>query len=152
MTCARARSPRPTAEARRFSRTRPFAFACSLALAWALAFAGCAGAPPARPTVPVAPVRSFEGRASWYGKEQHGGPTASGERFDMYALTCAHRTLPMNTRLRVTNLANGRSVVVRVNDRGPYGRGRVLDLSFAAARALDMIVAGVAHVRAELLP
>jgi rare lipoprotein A len=153
MTCARARSPRPTARARSFALAFAFAFTLPFSLALALALAGCASAPPPRSTVRgVAPARSFEGRASWYGKEQHGGPTASGERFDMYALTCAHRTLPMNTRLRVTNLANGRSVVVRVNDRGPYGRGRVLDLSFAAARALDMIVAGVAHVRAEPLP
>jgi rare lipoprotein A len=132
---------------------RPAAAEALLALALALA-GGCATtAPPSRSSITVVTPASggFEGKASWYGKEQHGGPTASGERFDMYALTCAHRTLPMGTRLRVTNLRNGRSVVVRVNDRGPYGRGRVLDLSYAAARALDMLTAGVVAVRFEIV-
>ena len=92
------------------------------------------------------------GKASWYGKEQHGGPTASGERFDMYALTAAHRTLRMNTRVKVTNMKNGRSIVVRINDRGPYGRGRIIDLSYAAARALDMLDAGVVPCRVEIVP
>jgi rare lipoprotein A len=110
--------------------------------------AGCAGAPRAVPST----ARHFDGRASWYGKEQHGGPTASGERFDMYALTAAHRTLPMGTRVRVTNLRNGKSVVVRINDRGPYGRGRIIDVSWAAARALGMLEAGVVPARVEVLP
>lgn len=96
-------------------------------------------------------LRVFEGAASWYGREQHGHLTASGERFDMNALTAAHPTLRMGTRLRVTNLRNGRQVVVRINDRGPYSRGRVLDLSYAAARVLGMINAGVVSVRAEVL-
>jgi rare lipoprotein A len=93
----------------------------------------------------------MQGQASWYGREQQGGPTASGERYNMFAMTAAHRTLPMNTRIRVTNLLNGRSVVVRINDRGPYGRGRILDLSYAAARDLDMLKAGVVPVRIEVL-
>jgi rare lipoprotein A len=91
------------------------------------------------------------GKASWYGGKHHGGPTASGERFNKNAMTAAHRTFPMGTRVRVTNLRNGRSVVVRINDRGPYSKGRVIDLSEAAAQKLDMIEAGVVPVRLERL-
>jgi rare lipoprotein A len=118
------------------------------------ALAACATTPPPAPrsTLHEVSASAITGRASWYGKEQQGGPTASGERFDMYALTAAHRTLRMGTRVRVTNLRNGRSVVVRINDRGPYGRGRVIDVSFAAARALGMIDDGVVPVRLEVLP
>jgi rare lipoprotein A len=90
--------------------------------------------------------------ATFYGSEQHGGPTASGERFDKRKLTAAHRTLPFGTRVRVTNTRNGRSVEVRINDRGPYGnRGRIIDVSEAAARRLDMIDAGVVPVTVEVL-
>ena len=92
-----------------------------------------------------------EGMASWYGGSLHGGPTASGERFDKNAMTAAHRTLPMNTRVRVTSKRNGRTVVVRINDRGPYGKGRIIDLSEAAAKRLDMIDAGVVPVRIEVI-
>lgn len=92
-----------------------------------------------------------EGMASYYGADFAGRPTASGERFDPSDLTAAHRTLPFGTRVRVTNLDNGRSVVVRVNDRGPYARGRILDVSVAAARALDMLHRGTARVRLEIL-
>lgn len=93
-----------------------------------------------------------EGYATWYGGEHHGGPTASGERFNKNALTAAHRTLPMQTRVRVTNKRNGRTVDVRINDRGPYGnRSRIIDLSEAAARKLDMIEAGVVPVRVEVI-
>ena len=82
----------------------------------------------------------------------HGGPTASGERFDKNAMTAAHLTLPMNTRVRVTNKKNGRSVEVRINDRGPYGnKQRIIDVSEGAARRLDMIEAGVVPVRVEVL-
>jgi rare lipoprotein A len=91
------------------------------------------------------------GLASWYGEYHHGLPTASGEVFDMAQLTAAHRTLPLGTRLRVTNLENGRTVRVRVNDRGPYVDGRVLDLSHGAARMLDMVERGVAPVRLEIV-
>ena len=94
----------------------------------------------------------MSGQASWYGGKHHGGPTASGERFNKNALTAAHKTLPMGTRVRVTNLRNGRSVVVRINDRGPYSKGRVIDLSEAAAKQLDMIDAGVVPVKLERLP
>ena len=91
------------------------------------------------------------GRASWYGEFHHGQLTASGETFDMMQLTAAHRTLPLGTRLRVTNLENGRMVRVRVNDRGPYVDGRILDLSLGAARALDMVERGVVPVRLDII-
>ena len=97
-------------------------------------------------------IAVYEGKASWYGREQQGHLTANGERFDMYALTAAHRTLHMNTRVRVINLRNGRSTVVRINDRGPYGgHGRIIDVSYAAAKQLDMLNAGVVPVRVEVL-
>ena len=86
--------------------------------------------------------------ASWYGESQQ---TASGERFDKHAMTAAHRTLPFNTVVRVTNQRNGRAVNVRINDRGPYGNGRVIDLSEAAARQLQMIDAGVVPVVIEVV-
>jgi rare lipoprotein A len=92
-----------------------------------------------------------EGLATWYGRAHHGGPTASGERFDMWALTAAHRTLRFGARVLVENLRNGASVVVRINDRGPFTRGRVIDLSYAAATRLRMIRAGVVPVRLRLL-
>lgn len=91
------------------------------------------------------------GVASYYGREFHGQKTASGERFDMYDLTAAHRTLPFGTRLRVTNLTNGRQVIVRVNDRGPFVKGRIIDLSYAAARELGMIGTGTAWVKIKVL-
>ncbi|MEW9581370.1 septal ring lytic transglycosylase RlpA family protein [Paraburkholderia sp. DGU8] len=89
------------------------------------------------------------GRASWYGRGFHGRRTANGERYDMHALTAAHRTLPLGSYVRVTNPATSRSVVVRINDRGPYARGRVIDLSMAAANALDMRRCGTARVKIE---
>jgi len=88
------------------------------------------------------------GMASWYAEPQM---TASGERFDPRAFTAAHRTLPLGTRVRVTNSRNGRSVIVRINDRGPYSRGRIIDLSRAAAAQLGMIDAGVAPVTLEVI-
>lgn len=86
------------------------------------------------------------GIASWYGPDFHGRPTANGETYNMNHLTAAHRTLPFNTMLRVENLDNGKSVVVRVNDRGPYIGNRIIDLSRAAAREIDMIGSGTAKV------
>ncbi len=91
------------------------------------------------------------GIASWYGAGFHGGPTASGERYDMNDLTAAHPSLPFGTLLRVTNLRNGREVIVRVNNRGPYVRNRILDLSKEAARQLGMVGSGLAKVRVEVL-
>lgn len=84
------------------------------------------------------------GKASWYGPGFHGRKTASGERFNQNAMTAAHKTLPLHSVVRVTNLANNESVVVRINDRGPYVRGRIIDLSKGAARAIGM--RGVARV------
>lgn len=86
------------------------------------------------------------GIASWYGTKFHGRRTASGEPYDMYAMTAAHRTLPIPTFVRVTNLRNGRSVIVRINDRGPFVRNRILDLSWAAAAKLGMLPQGTAPV------
>ena len=91
------------------------------------------------------------GMASWYGPRHHGKQTASGQPFNQYALTAAHPKLPFGTRVRVTNLNNGKEVVVRINDRGPYKGGRIIDLSRAAARQLEMEVEGVGRVRIEVL-
>lgn len=92
-----------------------------------------------------------QGKASYYGTRHHGRKTASGEPFNKHALTAAHRTLPFGSRVRVTNLSNQKSVVVRINDRGPYAKGRIIDLSEQAARELNMIRAGVARVKVERL-
>lgn len=91
------------------------------------------------------------GTASWYGEPHHGRRTASGERFDMAAMTAAHRTLPFGSLVEVLDLSTGRSVVVRVNDRGPFTRGRVIDLSRGAALALGMAARGTAPVRLGLV-
>jgi rare lipoprotein A len=119
-----------------------------------LAAAGCAA--PTRAPVSLVPTPALSegtqtGRASWYGGAHHGRRTANGERFDMHALTAAHPTLPFGTRLRVVNLANAREVEVRVNDRGPSIPGRILDLSYAAARALHAVEAGIISVRLTIL-
>jgi rare lipoprotein A len=100
---------------------------------------------------PLTNVRGYRERgvASWYGKQFHGNPTASGEAYDMYAMTAAHRTLPLPSYVRVTNLQNGRSVVVRVNDRGPFLHNRLIDLSYAAAGKLGVIGTGTAMVEVE---
>jgi rare lipoprotein A len=91
------------------------------------------------------------GRASWYGEELQGQQTASGEDFDMNQLTCAHRSLPLGSLIRVTNLRNHKTVVVRVNDRGPMPQSRVVDLSYAAARFLGFSGRGTAPVRLDLV-
>ena len=91
------------------------------------------------------------GKASWYGQKFHNKRTASGEKFDMRSLTAAHRTLPFDTIVRVENLKNGRKVDVRINDRGPFIEGRIIDLSRKAAEKLDMIRDGVVTVRIEVL-
>ena len=95
--------------------------------------------------------RVVDGQATYYGSRSHGRKTASGETFNKNEMVCAHRTLPFGTRVRVTNKKNGRSVVVRVIDRGPFGKGKVIDLSPAAARQLDMIKAGVVPVHLEVV-
>ena len=97
------------------------------------------------------PADALAGTASWYGRHWKGRKTASGSRFDPGRLTAAHRSLPLNTRVRVTNLQNAKSVTVLINDRGPYVRGRIIDLSKAAARRLGMLKEGVASVRIEVV-
>lgn len=97
------------------------------------------------------PARPVSGTASWFGAWHHGKNTASGEPFDMYSMTAAHRKLPFGTVIRVTNTRNGRNVVVRVNDRGPYRKKRILDLSYAAAERLDMRVSGTAPITLEVV-
>jgi rare lipoprotein A len=121
-------------------------------------------APASSPSAPASPLADAQpltddgadvsdfhqiGRASWYGRFFHGRRTANGERYDMHAMTAAHRTLPLGSYVRVTNPANSRSVIVRINDRGPYARGRVIDLSMAAAAMLDMRHSGTARVQIE---
>lgn len=115
-----------------------------------LLLAGCAG------TGPPLPGSSLErevqvGLASYYDSRFHGEQTASGERYDEKALTAAHRTLPFGTHVQVTNLSNGRSVVVTITDRGPFARGRVIDVSRRAARRLGFLRDGTTRVRLEVL-
>ncbi len=93
----------------------------------------------------------ISGQASWYGAQHHGKKTASGERFNQNALTAAHRTLPFGSKVKVTNTRNNKSVTVRINDRGPYSKGRVIDLSRAAANKIDMINSGVTPVQLQVL-
>lgn len=101
---------------------------------------------------PVAPGGYVEqGVASWYGVPYHGRRAANGEIYDMYKLTAAHRTLPFNTVVRVTNLTNAEQIDVRITDRGPFVEDRIIDLSLAAARAIDMVASGTARVRVEIL-
>lgn len=100
----------------------------------------------------VAPPAPFQvGTASWYGPKFQGRETTSGERFNMFALTAAHRKLPFGTRIRVTNLTNFRSLILRVNDRGPVPKSRILDVSYAAARALGFKSAGLTLVRIDVI-
>ena len=103
--------------------------------------------------VPLTSVQEFRqrGLASWYGKRYHGQKTSSGELYDMYAMSAAHPTLPIPSYARVTNLANQRSVVVRINDRGPFKSERVIDLSYVAAHKLGFIQAGQAQVEVEAI-
>jgi rare lipoprotein A len=94
---------------------------------------------------------TFSGVASWYGKDFHGRKTSNGETYNMYDMSAAHKTLPMNTMVRVTHLENGKSVVVRINDRGPFVKSRIIDLSHTAANRIDMIQKGTAPVRIEII-
>jgi len=117
--------------------------------------AGCAERQPTQP--PQAPATTQErftqsGKASYYARMHHGQRTANGETHDQNALVAAHRSLPFGTRVRVTNQQNGKQVIVRINDRGPFRRGRIIDVSRAAAAQLDMLERGVVRVRIETLP
>ncbi|CAA6809971.1 MAG: Rare lipoprotein A precursor [uncultured Sulfurovum sp.] len=91
------------------------------------------------------------GKGSWYGKRFQGRLTANGERYNMYAYTAAHKTLPFNTMVKVTNLKNNRSIIVRINDRGPYIKGRIIDLSYLAAKKLGYVNRGVAKLKVKVL-
>jgi rare lipoprotein A len=104
--------------------------------------------PPVFQTMPKGQV----GLASWYGSERHGKTTASGEVFDMNALTAAHRTLPLGSKVRVTNLKNLKSTLLKINDRGPGIEGRLIDVSWAAAQKLGFVNAGLALVEVEVIP
>ena len=103
--------------------------------------------------VPLASAEGYreEGLASWYGAEEHGGPTSNGETFDMYQPTAAHKTLPLGCYLKVTNKLNGKQTVVRVNDRGPFVAERIVDLSYHSARELDIVASGLAPVVIEVV-
>lgn len=135
-TVAASPDPTPAAEAPEVAETRPAAVTL-----------------PARPATRIDPASGSlaTGGASWYGDPYHGRPTASGEIYDKNKLTAAHRTLPFDTWIRVENELNGRTVDVRVNDRGPFVTGRIVDLSEAAAREIDLIEAGVAPVRVRII-
>jgi len=129
-----------------FKRLGWLAFLTSLAFSWT----GCHHRPPVvpppseapsarrHPSAPAPIVQGQEGIASWYGRPYNGRRTADGEIYNMHAMTAAHRTLPFGTRVRVHDLENNRTVVVRINDRGPFVEGRIIDLSYAAAKALHM--------------
>ena len=120
-------------------------------LAAGLLLAACAGPRYAAPPWPPAAGDAEVGLASWYGRDFHGRRTSSGEIYDMYQMTAAHRTLPLGTRVEVIHLETGRSIQVRVNDRGPFIAGRVIDLSYGAARVLGMVGQGVAPVRVRTI-
>jgi rare lipoprotein A len=113
-----------------------------------------ASAKPSSPGSNVPPISNGHtevGMASWYGVPYHGRRASNGEIYDMYKMTAAHRTLPFNTMVRVTNLANGEHVDVRIIDRGPFVEDRIIDLSLVAARAIDMVSSGTARVRVEVI-
>lgn len=120
-------------------------------LAAALAMSGCGRRKHAAAHVPQPPSGPEVGLASWYGHPYHGRAAADGEIYDMEKLTAAHRTLPFNTWVRVTNLSNGKTVDVRIIDRGPFIDGRIIDLSHAAAQAIDLIGPGVARVQLDII-
>ncbi len=146
-------------------RTNRLPIVAGLALSVMLCLTGAKAAEPASTNINPQPLNKSEkkpekqakhrwyqiGRASWYGQYFQGRETASGETYNMYGLTCAHRSLPLGTILRVTNLRNHKSVVVRVNDRGPYPENRVVDLSYAAASFLGFSERGLAPVRLDVL-
>lgn len=115
----------------------------------ALVMSACASGPTV--TSPDGQSHTVEGVASWYGEQFHGNQTASGETYNMYQHTAAHRTLPFGTRVRVTRRDNGRAVVVRINDRGPFADDRIIDLSYAAAAEVGMINDGLAPVELEVV-
>ncbi|MER3422840.1 MAG: hypothetical protein C4293_06015 [Nitrospiraceae bacterium] len=120
-----------------------------LLLVGCLVIGGCSILPKGQADLDVG--MKERGIASWYGDDFHGWVTASGDIYDMYAMTGAHRTLPLGTVVRVTNVVNGRHVEIRINDRGPYVKGRILDLSYGAAERLNMVEQGISAVHLEVI-
>ncbi len=121
----------------------------ALVLGCSLTVGACSSLPKGQADLDVG--MKERGIASWYGDDFHGWVTASGEIYDMHALTAAHRTLPLGTVVRVRNVVNGRQVTIRINDRGPYVKGRILDLSYKAAQELNMVRDGVSAVYLEVI-
>ncbi len=135
-------------------RIRPKLVLLGILFVGAMTATGCATHPRSHAEHAQPPEKTVvvgEGRASWYGPGFHGRKTASGERFNQGAMTCAHRKLPFGSKIKVTNLTNDQSVVVTVNDRGPFIPGRIVDLSRGAAQQIDMIRTGTAPVRVEIV-
>jgi rare lipoprotein A len=137
---------------------------CNLLLPFLFLLAACASTPPAahkgdsytiagKRYYPISSSSGFvqRGLASWYGGKFHGRLTSNGERYNMYGRTAAHKTLPFNTYVRVTNLRNGKKTLVRINDRGPFVHGRIIDLTYTSAHELDMLEDGVVPVKIEAL-
>jgi len=141
--------------------SRPSIWLCACLL-FVSASSGChkravSTAKPSPPSVSISspheiPEEEMTGMASWYGNPYHGRRTASGETFNMHDLTAAHPTLPFNTTVLVRNLENGKQVLVRINDRGPFEGDRIIDLSYAAARAIDLVGPGTVRVSLKVLP
>lgn len=130
-------------------RVHPIRWLAAGLCALALLVAGCSSTPKVGEPVPSG--HSEAGQASYYGNEFHGRKTANGERFDQAKLTAAHRTLPFGTRVKVTNTQTGKSVTVRVNDRGPFVKGRIIDLSSSAFKSIASLNAGVVPVRIQVI-
>lgn len=128
-------------------RGRIIGLALSLSLA-GLFLASCSSRVPPPPREPLT---GQTGIASWYGGKFHGRTTANGETYDKHGMTAAHRTLPFDTIVKVTNLANGKSVRLRINDRGPFVKGRIIDVSRRAAEELDFRIKGITRVRLEVV-
>lgn len=137
----------------KFTRSAALASLLAAAMASPVLFANASLAHPAKheTSEKAAVVKTIQGSASWYGGKFHGRRTANGERYDMNKHTAAHKSLPFGTKVRVTNRINGKSVVVRINDRGPFVGNRIIDLSRGAAGAVDMIGTGVAPVIIEIM-
>ena len=130
----------------------PSSRAYAVCLIFALTWLAACSVPPSRVPPPVPGTRATQtGIASWYGPGFHGKLTASGDIYNQYDLTAAHQTLPLGTNVMVTNLENGKSVEVLINDRGPFAKGRIIDLSYSAAEALGMIGPGTIPVRVEVI-
>jgi len=142
-------------KATKFKAVFTFFFICLL-----IVVVSCAGKPVVRKSYDSASYKNDPksidgynqiGIASWYGDKEHGNKAASGEKFNRYAYTAAHKSLPFGTVARVTNLDNGRDVIIVINDRGPFIKGRIIDLSYASARSIDLVRTGIAKVKVEVI-